>query len=108
MPAATATALRRAAIARAGRDGAGRCCRAPGLAAQPAAASSRRRAPSSVRRLACCKAPRTSRSIALGLIGVDYRYGGSSPEHGLDCSGLVRYVFQQVDRRHAAAHGAGK
>jgi cell wall-associated NlpC family hydrolase len=33
---------------------------------------------------------------ALGLIGVDYRYGGSSPEHGLDCSGLVRYVFQEV------------
>ena len=33
---------------------------------------------------------------ALGLIGVDYRYGGNSPEHGLDCSGLVRYVFQEV------------
>jgi cell wall-associated NlpC family hydrolase len=33
---------------------------------------------------------------ALGLIGVDYRYGGSNPEHGLDCSGLVRYVFQEV------------
>ena len=33
---------------------------------------------------------------ALGLIGVDYRFGGTSPERGLDCSGLVRYVFQQV------------
>ncbi len=33
---------------------------------------------------------------ALGLIGVDYRYGGETPERGLDCSGLVRYVFQQV------------
>lgn len=33
---------------------------------------------------------------ALGLIGVDYRFGGESPESGLDCSGLVRYVFQQV------------
>ncbi len=34
--------------------------------------------------------------FALGLIGVDYKYGGSNPETGLDCSGLVRYVFQQV------------
>jgi cell wall-associated NlpC family hydrolase len=33
---------------------------------------------------------------ALGLIGVDYRYGGTTPESGLDCSGLVQHVFQQV------------
>jgi cell wall-associated NlpC family hydrolase len=33
---------------------------------------------------------------ALGLIGVDYRYGGDTPEEGLDCSGLVRHVFQEV------------
>jgi cell wall-associated NlpC family hydrolase len=33
---------------------------------------------------------------ALGLTGVDYRYGGISPDRGLDCSGLVRYVFQEV------------
>ncbi len=34
--------------------------------------------------------------FALGLLGVDYKFGGTSPETGLDCSGLVRYVFQQV------------
>ena len=34
--------------------------------------------------------------FALGLVGVDYRFGGSTPVTGLDCSGLVRYVFQQV------------
>lgn len=34
--------------------------------------------------------------FALGLIGVDYRFGGETPDDGLDCSGLVRYVFQQV------------
>jgi cell wall-associated NlpC family hydrolase len=33
---------------------------------------------------------------ALGLIGVEYRFGGESPEDGVDCSGLVRHVFQQV------------
>ncbi|HVJ75344.1 MAG TPA: C40 family peptidase [Casimicrobiaceae bacterium] len=33
---------------------------------------------------------------ALGLIGVDYRWGGETPDGGLDCSGLVRHVFQQV------------
>lgn len=34
--------------------------------------------------------------FALGLIGVDYRFGGNTPEEGLDCSGLVRHVFAQV------------
>jgi len=34
--------------------------------------------------------------FALGLIGVEYRYGGETPDRGLDCSGLIRYVFQQV------------
>ena len=33
---------------------------------------------------------------ALGMIGVDYRWGGESPDSGLDCSGLVRHVFQTV------------
>lgn len=33
---------------------------------------------------------------ALELIGVRYRYGGKSPETGLDCSGFIRYVFQQT------------
>ena len=34
--------------------------------------------------------------FALSLVGIDYRFGGDSPERGLDCSGLIRYVFQQV------------
>ena len=33
---------------------------------------------------------------ALGLIGVSYKFGGESPDTGLDCSGLVRHVFQEV------------
>jgi len=35
-------------------------------------------------------------AYALGLIGVAYRFGGDTPEEGLDCSGLVVHVFQQV------------
>jgi cell wall-associated NlpC family hydrolase len=33
---------------------------------------------------------------AMSLIGIQYRRGGNSPEHGLDCSGLVRYVFREA------------
>lgn len=33
---------------------------------------------------------------ALGLIGIRYRMGGNTPENGLDCSGMVRYVFKQA------------
>jgi cell wall-associated NlpC family hydrolase len=34
--------------------------------------------------------------FALGLIGVDYHFGGETPASGVDCSGLVRYVFSQT------------
>lgn len=33
---------------------------------------------------------------ALSLTGIKYKYGGKSPETGFDCSGFVRYVFQQA------------
>ena len=33
---------------------------------------------------------------ALSLTGIKYKYGGVSPETGFDCSGFVRYVFQQA------------
>jgi cell wall-associated NlpC family hydrolase len=34
--------------------------------------------------------------FALGLVDIGYRFGGKSPEAGLDCSGMVTYVYQKA------------
>ena len=36
---------------------------------------------------------------ALSLLGTPYRFGGSSPQAGFDCSGLVQHVFASVLNR---------
>jgi cell wall-associated NlpC family hydrolase len=33
---------------------------------------------------------------ALNALGVQYRYGGHSPETGFDCSGLITHVFERA------------
>lgn len=33
---------------------------------------------------------------ALALTGTPYKFGGTSPSSGFDCSGFVSYVFQQA------------
>ncbi|HTE13659.1 MAG TPA: C40 family peptidase [Burkholderiales bacterium] len=33
---------------------------------------------------------------AMGFMGIPYRWGGSTPETGFDCSGFVQYVFRQA------------
>ena len=35
-------------------------------------------------------------NYAQSLLGVPYRYGGSSPDSGFDCSGFVTHVFRQT------------
>ena len=48
------------------------------------------------------QAPSTSGRIksvlqrAFALLGTPYRWGGTSPESGFDCSGLVGYVFRTI------------
>jgi cell wall-associated NlpC family hydrolase len=50
--------------------------------------------------------------IANHLTGVPYRWGGSSPQSGFDCSGLVQYVYGKLGVRlphyAAAQYGAGR
>ena len=33
---------------------------------------------------------------AMSLMNSGYKFGGSNPESGLDCSGMVSYIYQQV------------
>lgn len=33
---------------------------------------------------------------AMALLGVPYRYGGTSPTTGFDCSGLIHYIYREV------------
>lgn len=33
---------------------------------------------------------------AMGMVGINYKFGGTTPENGLDCSGLVRHVFKEA------------
>ena len=34
--------------------------------------------------------------FAIGLVETGYRFGGKNPEAGLDCSGMVSYVFDRA------------
>ena len=33
---------------------------------------------------------------ALGLLDTGYRFGGKNPQAGLDCSGMVSYIYQEA------------
>ena len=44
--------------------------------------------------------------FALALIDTGYRFGGKNPEAGLDCSGMVSYVFAQATGLRLAGSAA--
>lgn len=69
------------------------------LPTPPAQAAGARPPPEAGRTVVGRSGPASADDVAiyaLGLTGIGYRYGGTDPELGLDCSGFVRHVFQQV------------
>ena len=60
------------------------------LAAQIAALQSAQAAPSTSSRI------KSVLQRAFSLLGTPYRWGGTSPDKGFDCSGLVGYVFRTI------------
>ena len=60
------------------------------LAAQIAALQDAQSAPSTSSRV------KTVLQRAFALLGTPYRWGGTSPDRGFDCSGLVGYVFRTI------------
>jgi cell wall-associated NlpC family hydrolase len=49
--------------------------------------------------------------FALGLLDTGYRFGGRNPEAGLDCSGMVAYIVEQISGQrlpHNAAQIAAR
>ncbi len=60
------------------------------LVAQLAALQEAQDAPSTSTRI------KTVLQRAFALLGTPYRWGGSSPDNGFDCRGLVGYVFRTI------------
>jgi cell wall-associated NlpC family hydrolase len=44
--------------------------------------------------------------FAFGLLDTGYRFGGSNPDAGLDCSGMVSYIVEQVSGRRLPHNAA--
>ncbi|WP_332674762.1 C40 family peptidase [Aromatoleum sp.] len=44
--------------------------------------------------------------FALGLLDTGYRFGGRNPDAGLDCSGMVSYIVEQVSGRRLPHNAA--
>lgn len=66
--------------------------------ARPASSKAHRKAPGKMATasLAATNKSSTVLSRAVNVLGTPYRWGGSSPSKGFDCSGLVKYAFNDV------------
>ena len=63
------------------------------------ATKAHRKAPSKIATASLAAANKQSSAVlsrAVNVLGTPYRWGGSSPSKGFDCSGLVKYAFNDV------------
>ncbi|MBI4984818.1 MAG: C40 family peptidase [Rhodocyclales bacterium] len=73
------------------------CGMLPALTQSPApVAGERLAAPSRAAPAAVSEKAQDVVMFALGLVETGYRFGGKNPEAGLDCSGMVSYVFDKA------------
>jgi len=66
---------------------------------RPTASKAHRNAPGKIATAALAAANKQSSAVlsrAVNVLGTPYRWGGSSPSKGFDCSGLVKYAFNDV------------
>ncbi|MCU1728250.1 C40 family peptidase [Pseudomonas sp. 7P_10.2_Bac1] len=66
---------------------------------RPTASKAHRKAPSKIATASLAAANKQSSAVlsrAVNVLGTPYRWGGSSPSKGFDCSGLVKYAFNDV------------
>ena len=67
--------------------------------ARPASSKAHRKAPGKIAAASLAAANKQSSTVlsrAVNVLGTPYRWGGSSPSKGFDCSGLVKYAFNDV------------
>ena len=67
--------------------------------ARPASSKAHRKAPGKIANASLTAANMQSSTVlsrAVNVLGTPYRWGGSSPSKGFDCSGLVKYAFNDV------------
>ena len=67
--------------------------------ARPTLSKASRKAPGKIATASLVAANKQSSSVlsrAVNVLGTPYRWGGSSPTKGFDCSGLVKYAFNDV------------
>lgn len=72
-----------------------------GCASTPPAKKPGKPAPRPGISLSGLKADGAGREIlmyTLSLLDIEYKFGGSNPEAGLDCSGMVAYIYQNAAR----------